>query len=189
MSQTIFTSRSKLALFAKAAEIRAGRLGTRGALMGLGYEPQSQSLLGPSEGDTTPSARLLDSSEPTYSQSLVDEEEFFTVDANLADSINSGTPYSSGNAPYSTSANRISQTTASRNVANSVDGSSSNVGAEVGNFLSSIFKGVVGVASGATRQPAPVRAPTTPSWVWWMVGGVAVVGGGGLLIAALSKKK
>ena len=53
----------------------------------FGYMPQSQSLLGESEGEYVPSARLLDNMEPQYSQSLVDTQNFFTADPNLKFSL------------------------------------------------------------------------------------------------------
>lgn len=192
MAFPIVMSRSKLAMFNAAAQVRAGRasLGEFGA---LGYEPQSQSLLDDG-GGYTPSAKLLeDNGGYTPSASLIDESAGFQVDASLANDL-AANPYGGGSTYAGTTVNPSRVTPYSTASASSYreqtgNAGTSNFGEDIGKVFGSIFKGMGSGFFAPTQVRAPIRPAPVSSTIWWVLGGVALVGGTVGIIAMFGKKK
>ena len=100
-------------------------------------------------------------------------------------------PYASGAAPYSQPrASRISSTTPARSIESASSSGGTNVGEDIGNFLSSVVKGIFGgdAEAGQKRRSAP--RPVISPFPWgWVLGGVGVLVVGGVVIAVASKGK
>ena len=221
------TSRSKLNLFAKAAQVRAANLSVPGALSAVPYGFAGF-------GETIEGALNLETGEMEYEDAArYTEEEPLVVEGSgsefvegsgsefdqyiaeqsaaseasrgsVASIIGSGaksatyepypdsySPYASGAAPYSQPrASRISSTTPARSIESASSSGGTNVGEDIGNFLSSVVKGIFGGDAEAVQKRRSAPRPVISPFPWgWVLGGVGVLVVGGVVIAVASKGK
>lgn len=170
MAFPIVMSRSKLAMFNAAAQVRAGR-----------------ASLGEFGTDWADVEALMEPTDHVSKSSVnppVDSGMWYDAEPTNHVSLAAGNPYTydTGEVTYGTPAATGSYREATGNAG------SSNFGEDIGKVFGSIFKGLT---SGFTAPPqgrAPIRPPPTSNTIWWVLGGVALVGGAGVLVLAMRKK-